>query len=350
MIEIIRLEEKEKWDRTVKKIPLYDVYYLNGYVQAFALHGDGVPVLINFEEKNSQAVCVLMLRDVATDPKFKGLINQDEYYDAVTPYGYGGFIMTDNTDLNTLNREFKKVLEDSNIISVFFRFHPVVFNAGRHEGMIHVIPLGHTIAMDLTSPETIWANITSKNRNMIRKAEKQGVEILHGKSKELLEDFQKIYNETMDHDNAVDYYYFGDEFYNSINEDLKDNYEIFYAIYHGEIIAMSIMIFANDFMNYHLSGSKYEYRSLAPSNLLLYKAALWGCEQGFRSLHLGGGLGSGEDNLYKFKAAFNRNSDYRFSIGKLIVDDKKYSYLVSLREKYDKNFNPESNFFPLYRS
>lgn len=82
---------------------------------------------------------------------------------------------------------------------------------------------------------------------------------------------------------------------------------------------MSIILFANKQMHYHLSGSVMEYRNLAPSNLLLYKAALWGCEHGYKTFHLGGGVGSGEDNLYKFKAAFNKNSNYQFSIAKYIL-------------------------------
>ena len=40
-----------------------------------------------------------------------------------------------------------------------------------------VIDLGKTIAFDLTSPEVILENIISKNRNMIRKAEKNGIVI-----------------------------------------------------------------------------------------------------------------------------------------------------------------------------
>lgn len=135
---------------------------------------------------------------------------------------------------------------------------------------------------------------------MIRKAEKNGIEIHHGKGLEFFE-----------------------EFYESIHNDLHDNNEMFWAQIPDEgceggvrIIAMSIMIFANGRLNYHLSGSDIEYRNLAPSNLLLYKAALWGSEQGMKTFHLGGGVGSGEDNLYKFKAAFNKVSDYQFSIGK----------------------------------
>lgn len=348
MIKILTLSESERWDAIVRSFAEFDVYYLSGYVRAFAFHGDGSPVLVSYESDNGgRAICVLMIRDVADDPHIFGKITPGEYRDAVTPYGYGGFICDGEVDICLLAKEFIGELNDRGIISVFFRFHPVLANAIPLPGA-DVMSLGKTIALDLKSADTIWSNITSKNRNMIRKAEKMGVEIKHGKGIELLHEFRSIYNATMEHDNAEAYYYFDNKFYNSIDNDLKDNYEIFYAVFNGEIIAMSIMIFANGFMNYHLSGSKYEFRNLAPSNLLLYKAALWGMENGMRTLHLGGGLGSEEDNLYKFKAAFNRNSDYRFSIGKMIVDYQKYDYLLSLRE-----FNQEQlehiSYFPKYR-
>jgi lipid II:glycine glycyltransferase (peptidoglycan interpeptide bridge formation enzyme) len=185
---------------------------------------------------------------------------------------------------------------------------------------------------------------------MIRKAEKNGIEINHGKDMALFADFRRIYNATMEKDHAEEYYFFGDAFYESVNRDLHDNYEMFYAVLNGEIIAMSIILFANNQMHYHLSGSMIEYRHLAPSNLLLYKAALWGCEQGYKTFHLGGGVGSGEDNLYKFKAAFNRKSNYQFSIGKEVFDQEKYDELVALRASMDVCFDRESKYFPLYRA
>ena len=117
----------------------------------------------------------------------------------------------------------------------------------------------------------------------------------------------------------------------------------------GQLIAMSIILFANKQMHYHLSGSMIEYRNMAPTNLLLYKAALWGCEQGYKTFHLGGGVGSGEDSLYKFKAAFNRKSDYQFSIGKEVFDQGKYDRLVAIRVANDCEFDKESHYFPLYR-
>jgi CelD/BcsL family acetyltransferase involved in cellulose biosynthesis len=154
----------------------------------------------------------------------------------------------------------------------------------------------------------------------------------------------------MDKDHAEEYYYFKRPFYDSIHNDLRNNYEMFYAKLEDKIIAMSIMIYANGRLNYHLSGSDIEFRNLAPSNLLLYKAALWGCEQGFKTFHLGGGVGSGEDNLYKFKAAFNKVSDYQFSIGKQVFDQERYDELVKIRRESDPGFDETSHYFPLYRA
>lgn len=346
-MQVIRLDQSKLWDEIITSFSNYDVYYLSGYVAAFKCHGDGDPILLYHNSSEGRGVCVLMIRDVAEDPLFENKIPKGVYFDAVTPYGYGGFIYDGYVDKKTLASDFTDALKRLNVNSVFFRFHPVLSNADSLANLIQVIELGRTISCDLSSLDIIWSNITSKNRNMIRKAEKAGVIIKHGKDFELLKKFIDIYNGTMDHDNADKYYYFEMPFYESIYQDLGDNFEIFYAEYEGNIIAASIMIYANGKLNYHLSGSKYEYRNLAPSNLLLYKAALWGNSNGMSSFHLGGGLGSGEDSLYKFKAAFNRNSDCRFAIGKAIIDNNAYEYLLSLR-----NFTESESisFFPQYRA
>ena len=342
MIKIIHISQKKEWDGLVCSFPYYDVYYLSGYVKAFEINGDGIPELLYYETEELRAIYVYMKRRIANG-----------IYDAVTPYGYGGVLFDGDLsfqNLETFREMFEEQMQASQIVCNFVRFHPVLANAIPMKGISRVVDLGKTIALDLSSSEIIWQNIHSKNRNMIRKAEKNGIEILHGKGMELMDLFMEIYNATMDKDKADEYYFFKRPFYESIDRDLHDNYEMFYAIYEGKIISMSIMIFANGRLNYHLSGSVMEYRNLAPSNLLLYKAALWGCEHGMKTFHLGGGVGSGEDNLFKFKAAFNRNSDYRFSIGQQIFDYKQYRRLVELRRFFDPAFTGDSGFFPLYRS
>ena len=343
MIHIYDITQAQEWDSVVRSFQEYDVYYLSGYVRAFQLHGDGDPQLLFYEQDGLRAIYVYMKRTTAIEG----------WFDSITPYGYGGVLFEGDTSEENLKAfwdAYVQKMKDENIVCNFVRYHPVLANAVLMKEVSDVIDLGKTVAFHLDSPEVIWQNIVPKNRNMIRKAEKNGIEIHHDADMALFKDFVQIYNATMDKDNAEEYYYFGDEFYKSIHEDLDGHYEMFYATYEGKIIAMSIMLFANKQMHYHLSGSILEYRNLAPSNLLLYKAALWGCEHGYKTLHLGGGVGSGEDNLYKFKAAFNRESDYQFSIAKMVFDQEKYDVLVAERSRRDPEFNKESKFFPLYRS
>lgn len=343
MIQIFDISQSQEWDSIVSSFQEYDVYYLSGYVRAFQIHGDGEPQLLFYEQNGLRAIYVYMKRQTAVEG----------WYDSITPYGYGGVLFEGDMSEENLKAfwdAYVQKMKEENIVCNFVRYHPVLANAIPMKAVSDVIDLGKTVAFNLESPEVIWQNIVPKNRNMIRKAEKNGIEIHHAADVALFKDFVQIYNATMDKDNAEEYYYFGDEFYKSIHEDLDGHYEMFYATYEGKIIAMSIMLFANKQMHYHLSGSVLEYRNLAPSNLLLYKAALWGCEHGYKTLHLGGGVGSGEDNLYKFKAAFNRESDYQFSIAKMIFDQEKYDALVEERAARDTEFNRESKFFPLYRS
>lgn len=348
MIQLFHITEDLKWDRIVMSFSNYDVYYLSGYVKSFKTHGDGDPILLYYERNGAKAMCVLMLRDVANDDRFAGL-PKGKYFDAITPYGYGGIITEGHIDFNDLKKSFFEVLRNNHVNSVFCRFHPVLNNAGASQLILDVFELGKTIALDLSNPDIIWANITSKNRNMIRKAEKSGIEIHHSDDPALFKDFKDIYDKTMFDDRAEEYYFFNDEFYQSIARDLKGHYQIFYATMSEKIISIAIMIFANDQLHYHLSGSLREYRSFASSNLLLYKAALWGYEQGLKTFHLGGGVGSGEDSLYKFKASFNRNSNYRFAIGKSIVDYAVYNELLQFRGFSDEEISRIS-YFPQYRA
>lgn len=344
MLSVYTLEQSKQWDEIVCSFSEYDTYWLSGYVKAFKVHGDGEPLLFFYEGNNVRGINVVMKRDIAEDKNFRNKLLSGRYYDFATPYGYGGWII-EGDNLDELFTSYEKWCMENGIVSEFVRFHPILKN---HEYLLNrydVLGLGNTVSLDLTSPEIIWENITSKNRNVIRKAQKNGIEIRIGKSAELYEIFREIYNFTMDKDNADKYYYFSPEFYDSIRVDLDKNAQIFCAVLNEKVIAAAIMLIANGRMNYHLSGSIREYSNLAPTNLILYEAALWGCENGCKTLYLGGGVGSAEDGLFKFKKSFYRKDDLpRFYIGKKVINKEKYNELLILRDDL-----LESGFFPQYR-
>lgn len=342
-LAVYTLDQSEQWDAVVRSFMEYDVYWLSGYVKAFQIHGDGEPLLFFYEDPNTRGINVVMKRDVAKDERFKGKIEEGKYFDFATPYGYGGWII-EGEKIEALFEEYEKWVKKNGIISEFVRFHPMVKNHDASRPFYEVIQLGEVIHMELSSPEEIWANIISKNRNMIRKAIKNDVVIYNGRFPEIYEKFRAIYNGTMDKDDAEEYYYFGPEFYRSVLEDLPQNAQVFWAEKDGQVIAASIMIGANGYLNYHLSGSLREFSSLAPGNLILYTAALWGCANGYKTFYLGGGVGSCEDSLFKFKRAFYKGDLNHFYIGKRVYDLKKYDELIGMRVEID---NP--GFFPKYR-
>ena len=343
MLTVYGLDQAEQWDTVVRSFCDYDTYWLSGYVKAFQIHGDGEPLLFFYGDENARGINVVMKRDVAEDLHFKGKIEKNQYFDFATPYGYGGWII-EGEDTEALFSAYENWIKKNGIISEFVRFHPMVKNHDASRPLYEVIQLGEVVHMDLDSPETIWNNIISKNRNMIRKAIKNDVKIYNGRFPDIYEKFRVIYNGTMDKDRADEYYYFKEPFYESLLNDLPQNAQVFWAEKDGQVIAASIMLATNGRMSYHLSGSLREFSSLAPGNLILYTAALWGCANGYRTFHLGGGVGSGEDSLFKFKRAFYKGDLNHFYIGKRVYDQQRYDELLALREPID------SGYFPKYRA
>lgn len=345
MLKIYNLEQNEQWDKIVCSFEKYDTYWLSGYVKAFHIHGDGIPLLFYYEDESLRGINVVMKRDIALCEHMQGEIPENTYFDFSSPYGYGGWLI-EGEEPTALYREYEQWCCNNHVVSEFVRFHPLVKNHLNCVGTYDVVQLGKVITMDISSPEKIWANLTSKNRNMVRKAQKNNVKVYNGRFPQIFEQFMDIYNSTMEKDHASAYYYFSQEFYQSILNDLSKNAQIFWAELDGKVIAAAIILMANGRMNYHLSGSLKEYSMLAPTNLILYEAALWGSNNGYHTLYLGGGVGSGEDNLYKFKKSFNRNDDMEhFFIGKKVLSKELYSQFAKIRGD-----SAVASFFPVYRS
>lgn len=346
MLKVISLIKCVEWDRIVKSFSDYDVYYLSGYVVPFAIHGDGEPMLFYYEGDNIRAINVVMRRDIGIDDNFCGKIPPNKYYDFVTPYGYGGWLIEGDGDVSALFDEYQKWCYENGIVSEFLRLHPILANHKRLGDAYNLKNIGNTIAIDLSSRDIVWNNLTSKNRNMIRKAEKNGVTIKTACDDKTYDKFIEIYNATMKRDRADEYYFFERGFYTALQKDLRDNSVIFYAEnLEGEMLGASIMLFCNGKLTYHLSGVKAEFRDLAPTNLLLYKAALWGVDKGCHTFHLGGGVGAQEDSLYKFKMSFYKWEPRQYYTGKKIFDMDKYNALLGMRGEVKR-----TDFFPLYRA
>lgn len=349
-LSVITFDEKEKWNRIVKHFHQFDVYYLHEYVSAFVVHGDGVPMLFYYKDGHIEAMNVVMQRDISKDTKFATKIPSETFYDLITPYGYGGFLIEGNPtneSLEELNKQYSSYCLSNGVISEFVRFHPVMNNSKAVTEIYELFQLGKTVTMDLSSTEHIWGNLASDKKKKIRKALKAGVEIYSGNDEQLIDEFIQMYHSTMQKNNASDYYYFTKDFFHSVLQNLKEHCIIFYAVLEGKIIAMAIYFHVNDQLNCFLSASNVAYDSLAPTNLLMVEAAKWGFQNHYKTLHMGGGLGGKEDRLFNYKIGFNKNSASQFVVGSKIFNETIYHELVTLRN-FEKDNEP-TFYFPLYR-
>lgn len=350
-MNIIPVTEKEKWNDVVTKFKKWDIYYLNEYADSLRIHGDGEPCLVYFELVTGRLVYVVFQNDISDLKYFKGNLESKKYFDWSTPYGYGGPLIEGNLsdeDLRLVRKELYSFAQANGIVSQFIRFHPILQNSKCFDEICNNVNLKQTIVVDTQSIELIWKNMTPNNRNMVRKAEKNGVKIVidHG---ERISEFIKIYKQTMDIRQADDYYYFEDTYFDYIIKNFNKNVIFFYAEFEEKIISASIFFYNQTYMHYHLSGTLQEYRSLASVNLLLTKAAEWAAEKGIKQLHLGGGV-EAEDSLFKFKKNFNRNGLVDFYIGSTIFMKETFDYLVDLRKKLDSDFDEQKKFMIKYRA
>lgn len=344
MLEVIKLEEKKRWNDVVRSFRDYDVYYLNAYLKSLFINGDGDPLLFYYEDDDLRGINVVLKRDVSLDARFEGKIEPGKYFDFTTPYGYGGWIMEGDGNNQRLFDLYDKWCLENGIICEFVRFHPLIENQRYCTDNYNVIPLGQVIALDLRDKEVMWSNMSSRNRNKIKKAVNSGVTVSVGQ-KDKIDDFIEIYEETMDRDNAEDYYYFKREYYDCLFDELEDDeIYIFNSELDGKMLSNCIIFKVNGRLSYHLAGSTRTSGNIYETNLLIYQVGLWGNENNCVSLILGGGVGSAEDNLYRFKKGFDDKHSYQFYIGKKMYNQDAYDYLVSLRSDIGN-----MRFFPAYR-
>lgn len=340
MINLISLKEKSEWNRYVKDFDEYDSYYCSEYLEPFFNVENANICLLNFENKDFKICYPVLIKDISHDLKFKNILPCNQFFDIETPYGYGGPLVK-NSNKEHIELFFATLQEwakNNNIISQFFRFHPLLENHKHFEGFSDLVTFKKTVYIDLKDKDIIYTNLNDKCRNMIKKATKNNIVIEINNSKFAQEKFIELYEKTMNRNNASEYYFFNNIFFKDLFTTLGHNCNLFNAVYNGEIISSAIILEENSNLHYHLSAANREYMKFGANNLLLYKVAIYGAEKGYKSFHLGGGV-EAEDGLFIFKKSFNKNGLKDFYIGRNIFDLEKYEYLMSLRKTTDTEFD-----------
>ena len=320
-----------------------DLYFDENYGQLYEKVENGIAQIFTYEDENGKITNQFLKREIPE--KIEG----KTFFDLVTPYGYGGPVVefSNNKEklLKNFEKEFTKYCLENNVVSEFVRFHPIIKNYEDFEKIYNAQYMRKTLITKLDEENPVQNQFGKSCRKNIRQAINKGISFKIIKAPETIGTFKEIYYSTMDRNNATDYYYFDDEYFNNILKYYKENLILVEAIYEEKTIAAGLYFIYKDIIHIHLSGTLNEYLFLSPAYVLRYAVTLWGIENGYKLIHHGGGRSnSEEDSLYLFKKNFARTYDGDFYIGKKIWNKDIYNKLCEM-----KNINQEESFFPAYR-
>jgi hypothetical protein len=321
----------DTWNNYLLEIPFSkrDIYFTEEYVKLY-------------EGPCQTALCYVYFdnRFILLMPYIRSRIG-DSFYDFETPYGYGGPITncTDNIWISMALSEMKILFMQEHYIAGLIRFHPLLDNVNSCKDIIPMVFERSTVFVDLSmSLDDIWAlQISSKNRNTIRKAEKVGLTFIVDFCFENLEPFIQLYTSTMDKICADQFYYFSKEYFTGLKMQLQNNSCLGMIKKDEHIVAAAIFMFYSDYGHYHLAGSDQMFSNHGANNFLLWNIMKTLQERGVKKFHLGGGTSyQPDDTLFKFKKSFSNNRA-SYYIGKLVFDDEKYNMVCMEWEQNNPN-------------
>ncbi len=334
----LTLKESEEWSRLLSVLPAdqQDVYFSPEYYALYEQNGDGKACCFVYEEDGKVVLYPFLLNSINQ----LGYELDDEYYDIQGAYGYNGIVTSskDNEFLARFHDTFDQYCQEQHIVAEFSRFHPLLDNQTLASPKMQTFYSRKTVKLDLTiSGEEIWMNqFSSKNRNVIRKAEKEGLTIVESQDYNF---FREMYDQTMRNVNAEGFYFFPPKYYDTFKETFGDNLTLCFAIYEGKPIAGSMFMFSKDYAHYHLSGRDKNYYKIAANNAVLWYGIQKAKERGCKWFHFGGGTTGAEDDLLlHFKQNFSKENG-EFWIGKRVYSLGVFEQIVDQwKSKYPESY------------
>ena len=251
-------------------------------------------------------------------------IEGSPYEDMETPWGYGGPVAVDEAAFWRGLGLWRQQQADRGRIAEFIRLHPFL-NPAALRGFLDQIRFDRlTVLVDLTESASVRRRRYNKGtRYSLRQAERRLDIRRLGRDEAAT--FRRLYELGLSRNNAVDSYYFSDDYFANL---LGADWSITWAAYlDGEPVAAACFLRGGPFAHYHLSGGGNLARNCFAHYLLLETAFDHCADDGARWMHLGGGRSTApDDQLLRFKAKFSPIL-IPFYTGGIVFDRTTYNML-----------------------
>lgn len=327
MERLIRASERAGWREALAPLGEVDATYLPEYHLAYALRTKGSsPLLWHFTQDGEHFLYPYLLTPVVLDGA------ATPYFDITGIYGYTGPIATtaEGGFVKAAWAAFDAYAARQKIIAEFVRFSPFHGNEGFAHPQATVLA-NRTIAASRlpASREALLESLGSKTRNMLRKAEREGLAARELALPQHLSQFRALYDETMARNNAPAFFRYDDAYWEQLLALGPRGLRLFGAFAGDRLVAASMAVAHGRSGLYHLGASLADYAKLGAGNLSLFTMSCGLMEGGVNFLNMTGGrTAAADDPLLLFKRS-NANGTATFHIGKRIVDPLAYNAMAT---------------------
>jgi hypothetical protein len=313
----------------------FDFVHTWDFHQLSADNGEGSPaIFVWFDEIGRALACW---------PVLQRSIGGTDHFDLTCVYGYGGPLFLKNINVEKAMNVLWQAMREEGFVSLFSRMHPVYIEQIPSDDLCGK-KLGDVVIIDVKSAAVDLQNYRASHRREILGAVKHGVKVHVDFDFLTVKDFCEIYSKTMMDLGANEYYLFDLDYFKKLKNSIDFKAIIIYAELEGLIIASSVFLVTNKVMQYYLSGTLKDFKRLAPSKIIIHRAHELAYSMGIEKVVLGGGVGSANDNLFKFKSGFS-DLTLPFYVTRKILKEDVYNELCQI-----KNVDAEqTSFFPAYR-
>lgn len=245
--------------------------------------------------------------------------------------------------LNELLNKLKEIAKQEKDI-VFIRISPLLKESGENKKMFK--DLGFRDAPIYMHAETTWVLPLDKNekqllmgmrkntRNLIRRAEREGIETVSGNSYDLIDIFMKMYRDTAKKHSFVPFSerYINGEI-NSFSVDENGYAKVYLAKYGQEYIAGAVIVFWGNSAYYH-HGASSSLHSKIPASYLLQWQVIKDAKSAGKKFYNFWGITKDENN--------KKNPWYGLTLFKKGFGGERTDYLhaqdLPLNKRYWLNF------------
>ena len=352
-MQILRTAQATEWLKVMARCSGYDVGHLPAYHLVAEQNGEGEARLFVYEGGGHTIALPLLLREIDSF----GELPPGQWRDATSVYGYAGPVISSEeipeSEIKRFQEQLRAALRQERVISVFSRFHPLLAQKHIFSGLGECVPVGQTVSIDLTLPESVQLKAYRRDlRKGLLKLQEAGARCVYDPSKNGLDCFIKMYRETMCRVSAEAFYLFDDRYFENLISELGSNLHLFTCLLDDIPVAAMLVSACSGMVQTYLSASADEHMKLAPTKLVFETVRSWGARQGFKVLHLGGGVGAKSDSLFYFKAGFS-DRRHEFLTWRWVLEPEPYEAVCAAKRRWNaqQSLKPsDRDYFPEYRS